>query len=51
MILILTHQQLTVFRNSVAKGEITHNEQLPLFPQCFLLNQIIVSPFDAEICC
>ena len=27
------------------KGEIAHNEQFLLFPQCFLLNQIIVSPF------
>ena len=27
------------------KGEIARNEQFLLFPQCFLLNQIIVSPF------
>ena len=27
------------------KGEIAHNEQFLLFPQCFRLNQIIVSPF------
>ena len=27
------------------EGEIAHNEQFLLFPPCFLLNQIIVSPF------
>ena len=35
-----THQQQTAFENLVGKGEIARNEQ-----QCFLLNQIIVSPF------
>ena len=39
------HQQQTAFKNIVGKGEIAHNEQLLLFPKCFLLNQIIVSPF------
>ena len=29
----------------MGKGEIAHNEQFLLFPQCFVLNQIIVSPF------
>ena len=29
----------------VGKGEIAHNEQFLLFPQCFLLKKIIVSPF------
>ena len=29
----------------MGKGEIAHNEQFLLFPQCFLLNQIIVSSF------
>ena len=29
----------------MGKGEIAHNEQFLLFPQCFLLNQIIVSRF------
>ena len=43
--LILTHQQQTVFENIVEKGEIAHSEQCLLFPQCFLLNQIIVSLF------
>ena len=27
------------------KGEIAHNEQFLLFPQCFQLNQITVSSF------
>ena len=39
-ILILTHQQQTAFENIVGKGEIAL-----LFPQGFLLNQIIVSLF------
>ena len=43
--LILTHQQQTAFENIVRKGEIARNEQFLLFPQCFLLNQIIASPF------
>ena len=43
------HQQQTAFENLVEKGEITPNEQFLLFPQCFLLNQIIVSPFNQII--
>ena len=39
------HQQQTAFENIVGKEEIAHNEQFFLFPQCFLLNQINVSPF------
>ena len=39
------HQQETVFEKIVGKGEIAHKEQLLLYPQCFLLNHIIVSPF------
>ena len=39
------YQQQTAFENIVGKGEIACNEQVLLFPQCFLLNQIIVSPF------
>ena len=35
----------TAFENIVGKGEIAHNEQFLLFPQCFLLNQIVISPF------
>ena len=40
----LTHQQQTAFENMV-KGVIARNEQFLFFPQCFLLHQIIVSPF------
>ena len=36
------HQQQTVFENIVGKEEIALDEQFLLFPQCFLLNQIIV---------
>ena len=39
------HQQQTTFENILGKGEIACNEQFLLFPQCFLLNQITVSPF------
>ena len=38
-------QQQTVFENIVGKGEIACNKQFLLFPQCFLLNQVNVSPF------
>ena len=41
----MTHQQQTAFENIVGKEEIARNEQFPLFPQCFQLNQITVSPF------
>ena len=43
--LSLTHQEQTAFENIVGKGEIVRNEQFLLFSKCFLLNQIIVSPF------
>ena len=39
------HLEQTAFENIVGKGEIARNEQFLLFPQCFLLNQMIVSPF------
>ena len=39
------HQQQTACDNIVGKGEIARNEQFLLFPQRFLFNQIIVSPF------
>ena len=39
------HQQQTAFENVEGKGKIAHNEQFLLFPQCFLLNQILVSLF------
>ena len=38
------HQQQKAFENIVRKEEIAHNEQFLLFPQCFQLSQIIVSP-------
>ena len=41
----MSHQQQTAFENIVGKGEIAHKEQFLLFPQCFLLIQISVSPF------
>ena len=37
------HQQQTAFENIVGKGEIARNKQFLIFPQCYLLNQIIVS--------
>ena len=43
--LILTHQQQTAFENIVGQEEIARDEQFLLFPQCFLENQKIVSPF------
>ena len=39
------HQQQTAFENIVGKGKNAHNEQFLLFPQCFLLYQIIAFPF------
>ena len=39
------HQQQTAFKNIVQKEEIARTEQFLLFQQCFLLNQVIVSPF------
>ena len=39
------HQQRTALENNVGKGETARNEQFLLFPQCYLLIQIIVSPF------
>ena len=36
---------LDSFENIMGKDEIAHNEQFRLFPQCFLLNQKILSPF------
>ena len=44
-LLILTHQLQIAFENIVGKEEIARIEQFLLFPQCFLLNQIIVCPF------
>ena len=43
---IYTHFEASTtegFENIVGKGEISGNKQFLLFPQCFLLNQVIVS--------
>ena len=37
----MTHQQQTTSENIVGKGEIARNDQFLLFPQCFLLSQVI----------
>ena len=42
---MLRYQQQTAFENIVGKEEFAHKEQFLLFPQCFLLDQKIVSPF------
>ena len=39
------HQQQTALGNIVGKGEIPCNEQFLLYPQCFQVNQVTVSPF------
>ena len=39
------HQQQTAFENIVGKGDIALHKQFLFFPQCFLLNLIIVSLF------
>ena len=45
-ILVLTHQHQTAFESIVRKKEeIARYEQFLLFPQCFLLNQVIACPF------
>ena len=36
------HQQQAAFENIVGKGVIDCNKQFLLFPQCYLLNQIII---------
>ena len=40
-----TRFNTSAVENIVGKGEIARNEQFLLFPQCFLLKQILVSPF------
>ena len=45
ILLTLTHQQQTAIEKIVGKEEIARQEQFLLFPQRFLLNQKIVSPF------
>ena len=41
----MTHRQQTAFENIVGKKEIARKDKFLLFPQCCLLDQIIVSPF------
>ena len=41
----LFHSSTTAFENIVGKGEIVQNEQFLFFSQCFLINQITVTPF------
>ena len=41
----MTHQQQTAFENIVGKGKIAGKSNFSFSPQCFLLNQIIVSTF------
>ena len=41
----MTHLQHTTFEDIVAKGEITHNEQIILLPQCFQLFSLIYRQF------
>ena len=43
--LVLTRQQQSACENIEGKGEIVRNEQFLLYQQCFLLKQIILSPF------
>ena len=45
---ILTQQQQTTFENMVAKGEIAHDEQFLLWPQCFQL-YLTIQLFFMEI--
>ena len=39
------HQQQTAFENIVGKCEIARYKQFLLFPQCFKVSQIALSPF------
>ena len=39
------HEQEIAFENILGKEEIARNKQFHLFTQCFLLNQVSVSPF------
>ena len=39
------HQQHTALENIVGKEEIVCNKQFLLCPQCFLLDQKMISPF------
>ena len=39
------HPKETAFENVVGKGKIVRNEQFLLYPQCFLLSDMIVLSF------
>ena len=41
---LCVHQQQTAFEKIGGKAEIARNEQFLLFPLCFILNQVIISP-------
>ena len=41
----MTNLLHTTFENIMAKGEIAHNEQFPLWPQCFQLFLMIKLSF------
>ena len=43
--------QYKSFENTVGKGEVAHNEQFLLFPQCFLLFWKTFSLEKFKICC
>ena len=44
LILYSIDTHFDAFKNIVGKEEIARNEQFLHFPECFLLNQVIVSP-------
>ena len=43
--LVFTYLQYKSFENTEGKGEIAHNEQFLLFPQCFLPTRITFCHF------
>ena len=47
--LVFTCLQYKSFENTVGKGEITHNEQFLLFPQCFLPVWITICHFHYNL--
>ena len=46
--LVFTFLQYKSFENTMRKGEIAHNEQFLLFPQCFLPIQKNFLPFSSN---
>ena len=49
--LVFTSMQYKSFENTVGKGEIAHNEQFLLFPQCFLTIWIAFCRFHQILNC